>query len=288
MWCLCCYNLILKDMKKFSEWVIHSKSFFWTALAIMLVFSLLSILLYIFDVYSIYNTLFSELSTSGKVIDVWSRIILTSVGSTLAVLSLLLVNRHNKNFFYYGVTGTILLTINAFMSELMFDAIKWLCVCIVLSSQAIIWNLRGDREVVFKKITTGPLVTTIVTILLLSLVASIGVAMIPKESLFYNKKPYMDPVQFTFTITGNLLAIFYFVESRIYYMIGNTITLVMFIIIVSDGELLSLIQLSQSLLYLLITICGYFTMLNNRNDDGKKWVVDIQDSICIGPHCNLQ
>ncbi len=275
-------------MKRLADWVIHSKSFFWTALTVMLVFSSISIILYVFDVYAIYSITFSELSTSGKAADVWSRILLTSIGSTLAVLSLLLVNRHNKNFFYYGVSGTILLTVNAFMSQLMFDAIKWLCVCLVLTSQAIVWNLRGDREVTFKKITTGPLVITILAILIFSLGASVGVAMIPTDSLFYNKKPYMDPIQFVFTITGNLLAIFYFVESRIYYMIGNTITLVMFIVIVGDGELLSLIQLAQSSLYLLITVCGYFTMLTNRNDDGKKWVVDIQDSICIGPHCNLQ
>ncbi len=272
-------------MKKASDYIIHSKSFFVIALLIMLFTSVLALALYMFDAYEIYGHNFSEMG--NETLRIYARLFLTSVGSTLAVLSLLMVNRHNKNFFYFGVTGTLLLTANALMSNLMFDAIKWLCVCLVLSFQAIVWNLRKDREIVFKKITTGPLVISIISILILSTIISIGVAAIPSNSVFYNKKPYLDPIQFIFTITGNLLAIYYFVESRIYYMIGNAITLFMFVTIVCSGELLSLIQLAQSTLYLLITIAGYLNMvyINKENNNELK---NVEPDICIGPHCNLQ
>ncbi len=273
-------------MLKFSNWVINSKSFFWTALSMMLLITSLTILLYVFNVYQINGVKFNEIEPGSESILLWTRVILTSLGSTLAVLSLLLVNRHNKNFFYFGVTSTVLLTVNALLSDLFFDAIKWGCVGIVLSTQAIIWHIKDHGEVKFKKINTLPLLGIIAIITIVSITAGIGVSFIPDDSLFYNKKPIMDPVQFAFTITGNVLIMLYFIESRIIYMIGNVITMVMFLIIIGDGELLSLIQLMQGTLYLIITVSGYVTMKDiyhnpvNENTSGE-YHVEVGDYCCL-------
>ncbi len=272
-------------MNRVSNWIINSKEFFWIALSMMILITSLTILLYLLNVYEVNGLYFNELKGGMEEFDLWARIILTSAGSTLAVLSLLLVNRHNKNFFYFGVTSTILLTLNGFLSHLFFDAIKWMCVGVVLSTQAIIWNVRSNKEVNFKSINILPLVGIIAAITIIATIAGIGVSFIPEDSLFYNKKPILDPVQFAFTIVGNILIMLYFIESRIIYMIGNIITLFMFTLIIGQGELLSLIQLVQGGLYLTITISGYITMKEMKKNKDKastdESIVEIGDYCCL-------
>lgn len=268
---------------KASNWIINSKSFFWIALGTMLFVSALTIILFVCNVYEINGYKFSDTPGDEQFLT-WSRITLTSVGSTLAVLSLLMVNRHNKNFFYFGVTSTLLLMINGILSDLLFDAMKWFFVGAVLSTQAILWNINHHKQKEFKRISTTPLVIAIFTILIVSLLVGVyGVANIPESSLFYNKRPVLDPIQFAFTIVGNLLIMLYFVESRIIYMIGNLITIFMFTMIVISGELLSLIQITQALLYFIITISGYSSMKIRYKCSNP----DSEDDVTLSGVCSL-
>lgn len=275
------YNYIDKLMAKFSNWVIHSKLFFWMAFIIMLSISLLMISLFLLNIYEVNGLKFNEinLATYIEKVRLWSRIILTSIGSTFVVLSFLMVNRHNKNFFYFGITGSLILASNAFISDLFFDACKWLCVATVLSIQTVLWHIKKDGETKFKRITNMYLIIIVIIVLIVGVISGALVNNIPESSLFYNKKPFLDPIQFAFTITGNVLIMLYFVESRLIYIIGNIITIVMFSMIVASGDLISIIQLVQALLYFVITISAYLIMKNNRVwEKGKSF--HLVDAYC--------
>lgn len=278
-------------MEKVSNWIIKSKEFFFIAMFAMVFMSVLSILLFLFDVYQINGYLFSEsMGASGsEQALLWSRVFLTAIGSTLAVLSILMVNRHDKNFFYFGVTGTLILACNGFISQLMFDALKWLIVASILATQAVVWHVRKDHDIKFKRISPVPLLVGILVVTLVSFAIGYGlVSKIPSDSLFYNKKPVLDPIQFSFTVIGNILIMLYFIESRIVFMIGNVITMSMYGMIVIQGDLLTLIQLTQATLYLIITIAGFVTMKLHYHNS-KEIVIKDGDlcSICIGPTCEV-
>ena len=66
------------------------------------------------------------------------------------------------------------------------------------------------------------------------------------------------------------MMIFFIVESRIVYLIGNIITMIMFSLIIAEGDILSITQLIQSILYAVITISGYIVMKNKYKKEELK------------------
>lgn len=229
--------------------------------------SLIVISLFLFNIYSINGLTFEQLTSgwTNKSLSVITRILLTPIGATLAVLSLLLINRNKKQFIYYAMPSAILLTINSLMSQLMFDAMKWLSVGTILFIQCVIWSRKKEEGYMSISIEYWQTILIGITLMIIGLSVGIfGVSNIPDTSLFYNKKPVLDPLQFTFTLAGNIMMIFFVVQSRIIYLIGNLLTWTMFLSVIINGDLLTLILFTQISIYMMITISGYLTMFEKH------------------------
>lgn len=201
-----------------------------------------------------------NLATNKESITIWLRLILSGIGGVTATLGLLLINRGDKKFYYYSITTAILLTMNGFLSNLFFEGAKWFIVGIILLINAIIWNIPSI-EIKPKKTKVWISIAAIaIIILIMGLIGYFGVRNIPEESHFYNSMPVLDPTQFGLTITGNILMIFKIVESRIIYGAGNIFTILMFGVKTIKGDLVSLNQTVQGVLYLLVTISGFIIL----------------------------
>ncbi len=232
---------------KVSNWVIESKGFAFLAFLILLFFSVLSFVFY-------FNNP-NQLSNLGLI-----KLFITNAGSIFATIGLLLVNRGSRNFFFFSLTGCALLFINGLISNLMFDALKWLMVGIVLLFQTFYWNT--NQEIKVKKLSNILIFLIILSIFVTSLtISNTLIANINTQSPFYNKRPYLDLLQFAFTISGNIMMMFMITQSRLVYLIGNIMTIIMFSLIINSGEYTSIAQLVQAILYTIITICGYVNIL---------------------------
>ncbi len=252
----------MKRVNSLSNWVINSKQFYWIAFLLITASSLIQFILFLANVIDINNFTISELSnqTTSVNIKVWLRLTLSSIGSVLATLGLLMINRGNQNFYFYSLTASLILIINGLVSNLFFDALKWLFVGIVLLLQTIVWSKYLNKLNIFK-IGWIKITALIVVIFIGSfLIGYFAIEKIDKSSFFYNKMPILDPIQFALTITGNIMMIFFIVESRIIYALGNIVTILMFGILIGKGDILSLTQLIQGLLYLIITLSGYIAL----------------------------
>lgn len=253
-------------INKISEWVILSKAFFILASVLLIGSSIITLGLFV--------------STNDNIsTNEWLRLIFTDLGSLFATLGILMVNRGSKNFYYFSLTGAFLLFVNGIISQLFFDAIKWLLIGTILLIQTIYW-LRSLDKIKIKKWNIWIVLLTILILFISSfLIGKFGVSKIPEESFFYNKSPVLDPIQSTFSIAGNLMMLFIIIESRFVFLIGNVLTLYMFASIVGHGDYISTPQLVQAILYTLITISGYINIRNNYNQNEKDRWQEIFDKI---------
>lgn len=267
--------------KKYVDWVLKSKTSFWLIIALMSLTSLIVISLYFFNLYEINDISFNDLCNewTDKSLSVISRMILTPIGATLAILSLLFINRNKKEFIFFAIPSVVLLTLNSLISHLIFDALKWFCVGTVLLTQSFLWQRRSGNEYksINMKLWQTILLATILLIIGL-LIGVFGISKIPNESIFYNRKPILDPLQFAFTITGNILTIFFILQSRIIYLIGNILTFIMFLLlIIEENDVLVLILLVQTTLYMIVTISGYLKLRNKHQTVcSRDWVCHIR------------
>lgn len=250
------------NIYKTSKIFLESRISFYIILIFMIVSSTIICSLYFFNFYKINEVYFNEIihnKWTNDNISIFFRLILTPIGSSLSIISLLLINRDNSNFVYYAIPATLMLTINSLVSQLIFDAIKWFCIFVILLTQGIIWKRFKN----FKKMEIGMLTTTFIILMLLLFSLPIGIIIlsdISKDSIFYNKSPILDPIQFVFTITGNIMMIMFILQSRIIYIIGNVLSMVMMILLVSKGDVLSILIVIQMFIYILITLFGYIKM----------------------------
>ncbi len=247
---------------RFAESVIWSKEFFWTSVIIMSSLALLQIILFTCNITVVNGFKISELSgaTTNEQITIWLRLVISGVGGVTATLGLLLINRGDKKFYYYSITTAILLTLNGFLSNLFFEGAKWFIVGIILLINAIIWNIPSIEIKPKKTKVWISIVVIMVIILVMGLIGYFGVSEIPEESHFYNSMPVLDPTQFGLTVTGNVMMIFKIVESRIIYGVGNVFTILMFGVKTIKGDLVSLNQTVQGVLYLIVTISGFIIL----------------------------
>lgn len=257
-----------------AKWVIFSREFFWIATIVMALLAILQFILFFSNITIINGTKFQEIingevSTSHSTI-VFARLFLSGIGGVTATLGLLLINRGDKKFYYFSITTAILLTLNGFISNLFFEGCKWLVVGIILAINAIIWNIESI-EIKPKRVKViYSIIATLLIILIMSLIGLFGVSQIPEESPFYNSMPVLDPTQFGLTVTGNVLMIFKIAESRIIYGVGNLFTIFMFAGKTIKGDLVSLSQVFQGILYLIVTCSGFVLLINEvKNNKGE-------------------
>ncbi|BDU67420.1 MAG: hypothetical protein TYPL_0730 [Candidatus Tyloplasma litorale] len=251
-------------LDNFANWVIKSKGFFCLAITLLALSSIIISILFFKNIIEINNYYFDEIKDiddKSISMNIYFRLVLTSLGSIFATLGILLINRNNSNFFYFALTATFLLAVNGFISKLFFDALKWLAVGTILGTQAIIWNVQDIKTKKIKKINLWFIFGLIIFLFIFGLlIGQFGIKKIPESSHFYNKKPILDPLQFLFTITGNIMIIMFILDSRIVYMIGNLLTSIMFLLITIQGDILSFTQLIQGILYFVISFSGYIIM----------------------------
>lgn len=258
----------------FANQIIWSRWFFWFATSIMSFLAVLQLVLFISNVTVINGHKFKDITdglvSGGTSAVIWLRLLLSGIGGVTATLGLLLINRGDKKFYYFSITTAILLAANGFLSQLFFEGCKWVVVGIILATNAIIWNLP-NVEIKTKRMKIWiSIVITASIIFVMALIGNFFVKDIPEESPFYNSMPILDPTQFGLTVTGNILMIFKIVESRIIYGVGNIFTIVMFGWKTMQGDLVSLNQVVQGALYLVVTISGFIILyddyLNNKGE----------------------
>ncbi len=255
----------------FANQIIWSRWFFWLATIVMMVLAVLQFALFIFNFTEVNGHTISDIhdgiATDKESVIIWLRLLLSGIGGVTATLGLLLINRGDKNFYYFSVTTAVLLTLNGFLSNLFFEGVKWMVVGIILVINAIIWNLP-NVELKTKRMDIWLSIGILFSVMIsMSLLGYLFVKDIPKESPFYNSMPVLDPTQSGITITGNILMIFKIVESRIIYGVGNIFTIVMFSWKTLQGDLVSLNQVVQGILYLIVTTSGFVILYYDYIDN---------------------
>lgn len=256
----------MTDVKRVTNFILKSKISFFSIIGIMFSVTLIAITLFLCNVYTINGWSINGLETGDMpMYSAIVRIVFTPVGATLAILSLLLINRNKKDFIYFAIPSAILLTTNSLCSQLFYDAIKWLAVGTILLTQGVLWRKRTTDE--YKSIKLPYIETMALAITLLVLGLLVGLAevyLVPNDSPFHTKEEILDPLQFMFTVAGNVMMIFFIVQSRFIYLIGNVLTAIMFIKLMADGDLLVLVLFTQIVIYNVITICGYITLRHSH------------------------
>lgn len=213
-------NIILDNKKRINMDAIysllHQKYFLNIITCIFACISIANMIWYIIDPNN-------PMAPEPKLIypgSIWVVLIFTALGTVIGMRSFIMILKMDKKFFPWSTLALSSWIIVNIHYRLWYSVLKLLVFFLIRLVQFITWNSKENFETK-KNITCIKKSSYQFLILILFLAGGIafglghGMAQISTESNFYNPAPYLDAVQFVFSIIGQ----FFMINKNIFYFI---------------------------------------------------------------------
>lgn len=229
----------------------------WIFLFVILFFTLITIVQFLYNYFS--KDIIFENNEFLFLILIW-------IGSIFSMSSIIMSARLNRSFFLFGVFALIIWTTRSFIAGLFLDMIRLIILFIPGVIQYFRWNKEKTTKdkIKVKRLHTWKIITIIFIAIIVGVSIGLGFSYINESSIFYDKVPYMDGLNFSFGLISSLIISFGFLEGWI-LLIASSFFLIMTYIMLS-------INFDQAISITGIISTTFFALINFTT--GISWLHD--------------